>query len=322
MKNRKIKGYGYEAGSKCITNADFEKVIDTNDEWIVSRTGIKTRYVSPDKNASDLGFMAASKAIENAGIKKTDIDLIIVATMTPDNLTPSVACLIQAKLGLNDKKIMAFDVNAACTGFVYALQVASYMLEEYKCALVVGVDINSKMIDYTDRNTCILFGDGAGSVVIAREESDNRMIHYATSVGDIEGELRATSISLHEPIKNGNREVGFLKQNGSEVFRFAVNALEEAIVEVLKKADKTLDDIDMVIPHQANRRIIDNVAKRIGLDDDRLYINLDKYGNTSSGSIPIALAEAREKGMIKEGMKIIIVGFGGGFTYAASYIEL
>ena len=322
MRNRKIKGYGYAPGSKCISNADLEKVIDTNDEWIVSRTGIKTRYVSPDKNASELGFMAASKAIENAGIEKGKIDLIIVATMTPDNLTPSVACLIQARLGLNDKKVMAFDINAACTGFVYALQVASYMLEEYECALVVGVDINSKMIDYTDRNTCILFGDGAGSVIISREDCDNQMIHYAVSKGDIEGELCAPGIPLHEPIKNGNREVGFLKQNGSEVFRFAVNALEEAIVEVLKKANKTLDDIDMVIPHQANKRIIDNVAKHIGLDENKLYINLDKYGNTSGGSIPIALAEAMEKGVIKPGMKIIIVGFGGGFTYAASYIEL
>jgi len=322
MKNRKIKGFGYEPGSKCITNSDFENIIDTNDEWIVSRTGIKTRYVSPDKNASELGFIAASKAIENAEINKEDIDLIIVATMTPDNITPSCACLIQAKLGLNEKKVMAFDINAACTGFVYALQVASYMLEEYKCALVVGVDINSKMVDYNDRNTCILFGDGAGSVVLSREECSNQMIHYAVSKGDIEGKLCAKAIPLHEELKNGDREFGFLEQNGSEVFRFAVSALEEAIVEVLKKADKTLDDIDIVIPHQANKRIIDNAAKHMGIGEDKLYINLDRYGNTSGGSIPIALAEAIENGVIKEGMKIIIVGFGGGFTYAASYIEL
>ncbi|NLC48067.1 MAG: ketoacyl-ACP synthase III [Tenericutes bacterium] len=322
MKNRKIIGVGYQVGNKCVKNKEFEKIIDTTDEWILSRTGIKTRYVSTNKNTSELGFLAAKKAILNANISKEEIDLIIVATITPDNTTPSCSCLIQDKLGLNKKKIMAFDINAACTGFVYALQVASYMLSDYKCALVIGVDVNSKIVDYTDRNTCILFGDGAGAIIMKQEDTNNEMIHYANSIGDHEGFLSASGLVIHEKLENASREIGFIKQNGSEVFRFAVGALEEAISEVLKKANKTLDEIDYVIPHQANIRIIDNVAKKINLNKNKLYINLDKYGNTTAGSIPIALSEAITKDIVKEGMKIILVGFGGGFTYAASYIEL
>lgn len=322
MKNRKILGTGYAFGNECITNQDFEQIMDTTDEWILSRTGIKTRYVSTDKNSSELGFSAAKKAIENANIKKEEIDLIIVATITADNITPSCACLIQEKLGLNDKKIMAFDINSACTGFVYATQIASYMLSEYKCALIIGVDLNSKIVDYTDRNTCILFGDGAGAVIMKREKCKNQIIHYANSMGDHEGFLSIHGLEIQPRLKNGSRNMGFIKQNGAEVFRFAVSALEEAINEVLKKADKTIAQIDYIIPHQANIRIIDNVSRKMKLDKSKLYINLDKYGNTTAGSIPLALGEAFEKGIIKPGMKIILVGFGGGFTYAASYIEL
>ncbi|MDQ0359758.1 beta-ketoacyl-ACP synthase III [Breznakia pachnodae] len=322
MKNRKILGSGYAVGKEIVSNEDFEKILDTSDEWISSRTGIKTRRVSPDENSSDLGYRAALMAIEEANISKEDIDLIIVATITPDNITPSCASLIQDKLGLNEQTIMAFDMSAACTGFVYALQTASYMLSDYKCALVIGVDVNSKLMDYTDRNTSILFGDGAGAVIMKQENCNNVMYHYANSTGDHEGFLQGSGLVLPKPLQNGSREVGFLKQNGSEVFRFAVKALEEAVIEVLKKAGKDLDEIDYIIPHQANIRIIRNVAKRMKLSDDKFYTNLDKYGNTSGGSIPIALAEAMKENIIKPGMKIIMVGFGGGFTYAASYIEL
>ena len=322
MKHRKIVGSGYALGKECITNEDFEKILDTSDEWITTRTGIKTRRVSPDENSSDLGYRAACMAIENANIKKEEIDLIIVATITPDNITPSCACLIQDKLGLNEQTIMAFDISAACTGFVYALQSAAYMLSDYTCALIIGVDVNSKIMDYSDRNTSILFGDGAGAVVMKTQDCANEMYHYANSSGDHEGFLIGSGLSLPHPLRNGNREIGFLKQNGSEVFRFAVRALEEAVVEVLKKAGKTLDEVDYIIPHQANIRIIRNVAKRMKLSEDMFYTNLSHYGNTSGGSIPIALAEAMEKKIVKPGMKIIMVGFGGGFTYAASYIEL
>lgn len=322
MKNRKLLGSGYAVGKEIVSNEDFEKILDTSDEWITSRTGIKTRRISPDENSSDLGYRAALMAIEEANISKEDIDLIIVATITPDNITPSCASLIQDKLGLNEQTIMAFDMSAACSGFVYALQTASYMLSDYTCALVIGVDVNSKLMDYTDRNTSILFGDGAGAVIMKQEECTNEMYHYANSTGDHEGFLQGSGLVLPQPLQNGSREVGFLKQNGSEVFRFAVKALEEAVVEVLAKAGKDVDEIDYIIPHQANIRIIHNVAKRMKLSNDKFYTNLDKYGNTSGGSIPIALAEAMKENIIKPGMKIVMVGFGGGFTYAASYIEL
>ncbi|MDF9824709.1 3-oxoacyl-[acyl-carrier-protein] synthase-3 [Breznakia sp. PF5-3] len=322
MENIEIAGSGYAIAEHCISNHDLEKILDTNDEWITTRTGIKTRYVSSDENTSDLGYRAACQAIEKAKIEKSDIDLIIVGTITPDNITPSCACLIQDKLGLNEAKIMAFDISAACTGFVYAMQIATYMLSEYSCALVVGADVNSKLMDYEDRNTSILFGDGAGAVILKKTKSSKQIHHYAQSSGDHDGFLKGQGIQMAQPLVNANREVGFLKQNGSEVFRFAVKALEEAIVEVLKKADKNIDEIDYIIPHQANIRIIRNVAKRMKLPVEKFYTNLDVYGNTSGGSIPIAFAQAYEQGVIKAGMKIIMVGFGAGFTYAASYVEL
>lgn len=322
MKNRKILGTGYAIAKNCVSNHDFENILDTNDEWIMSRTGIKTRYVSSDENTSDLGYRAACEAIADAKIAKEEIDLIIVGTITPDNITPSCACLIQDKLGLNDCHLMAFDISAACTGFVYGFQIASYMLSEYRCALIIGADVNSKIMDYEDRNTSILFGDGAGALIMKRETNENELFHYAQSVGDHNGFLQGNGLAMASPLVNANREIGFLKQNGSEVFRFAVKALEEAVQEVLKKAGKDMQDIDYIIPHQANIRIIRNVAKRMKIAEDKFYTNLDKYGNTSGGSIPIAFAQARAEGVIKEGMKVIIVGFGAGFTYAASYIEL
>lgn len=321
MNNYKIKGHGYAIPRNCIHNQDFEKILDTSDEWIQTRTGMQTRYVSDNENTSELAARAAKQAIANAQIDQNEIDLIIVATITPDCLTPSVASLLQARLGLNGNPIMAFDINAACSGFVYALQTASYMLSEYSCALVVGADLNSKIMDYEDRNTCILFGDGAGALILKREENKRQMFHFARSIGDEQGFLKCKGLDLVKPLTNGSREVGFLYQNGSEVFRFAIKAMEEAIVEVLKKANVDISEIDYIIPHQANIRIIRHVAKKMKVADEKFYTNLDKYGNTTGATIPIAFAEAVEKGLIKEKMKIVLVGFGSGFTYAASYLE-
>ncbi|OCN04570.1 3-oxoacyl-ACP synthase [Erysipelotrichaceae bacterium MTC7] len=321
MKNRNILGSGYAVGNNTVPNQAFESIIETNDEWIVSRTGIKERRISTDQNTSDLATEAAKKAIANAGIDLNEIDLLVCATMTPDNITPSTACLIQGKLGLQDKTMMAFDISAACTGFVYALQVASYMLADYTCALVVGVDVNSKIVDYTDRNTCILFGDGAGAVIMKQEATEKEMYHYANATGDMNGELICPGLPTHELLKNGNHEIGYLYQNGSEVFRFAVKALQEAVEAVLEKAGKTIADVDVLIPHQANIRIINNVVKRMKIDEAKVFTNLHKYGNTSGGSIPIALAEAMEQGVIAPGMCVVMVGFGAGFTCAASLVE-
>ena len=322
MNNRKILGYGYYIPKNRITNHDLEKIVDTSDEWIKSRSGIETRYISSEENTSAISYNAALKAIDDAGIKNEDIDLIICATCTPDNLTPSTACLIQEKLGLNDKHVMAFDISAACSGFLYAMQVASMMLIEYKCALIIGAETLSKVIDWSDRNTCVLFGDGAGAVIMKRKETNKEMFFYVNSEGDNEGKLRIKGPSLKEPLKNELREIGHIKMAGNDVFRFAVRAMSEALIKVLEKADKTIDDIDLFIPHQANYRIIKHVIRKLKIDERKLYINLNNYGNTSAASVAIALAEAKEKGLIKEGAKIVLIGFGAGFTYASGYIEI
>lgn len=321
MKNIQIVGSGYAIPKHCITNHDMEKVVDTNDEWITSRTGIKSRFVSSDENTSDLGYRAAQKAIENAEIDAKEIDLIIVATFTPDHFTPSCACLIQEKLGLNGCHVMAYDINAACSGFVYAFQIAACMMQEYKCALIIGSETLSKIIDWKDRNTCVLFGDGAGALIMKRTQSENRIENFAQSIGDNKGILQASGLPLGEPLENIEKGYSYLQMDGSEVFRFAVKAMQDAIEKVLEKAKVELSDIDLIIPHQANIRIIRNVSKRMKIEEDKFFINLDKYGNTSAASVAIAFAEAQEEGVLKPGMKVIMIGFGAGFTYGASYIE-
>lgn len=322
MKNRTILGSGYAVPKHCITNVDLEKVVDTSDEWIVQRTGIKSRYISTDENTSDLGYRAAVQAITNANIDKEDIDVIIVATITPDHVTPSVACLIREKLGI-ERSIMAFDINAACSGFVYGLQIATSLLEEYKTILVVGSETCSKIIDWNDRNTCVLFGDGAGALLVRREENNKEMTFFSQSMVDVKQALIGKGKPLSPvPLQNLEPVSSYLFMDGSEVFRFAIKALEESIHEVLKKANKTLEEIDLIIPHQANIRIIKHVAKRLKLEEDKFFVNVEKYGNTSAASVAIAFAQAQEEGKLKEGMNIILVGFGAGLTYASSYMEL
>ncbi|MDD3049239.1 MAG: ketoacyl-ACP synthase III [Bacilli bacterium] len=322
MKDIKIIGSGYAIAKHRITNFDLEKVIDTSDEWITSRTGISSRYVSSDENTSDLAYRAAQQAIANASLNVKEIDLIVVATMTPDHFTPATACLLQEKLGLNDCQIMAFDINAACSGFLYAMYIASNMLNDHQCALVVGSETLSKLIDWQDRNTCVLFGDGAGAMLLKKISSNKVMNYYAQSIGDNKGILQANGIALNEPLHNHEKNFGYLQMDGSEVFRFAIKAMQSAIFEVLKKANQSIDAIDLIIPHQANLRIIKNVAKRMKLTEDKFYVNLDRYGNTSAASVAIAYAQAMEEGKLRSGMKIVLVAFGAGFTYAASYIEL
>lgn len=322
MKNIKLVSTGYAVAQHCIKNVDLEKVVDTSDEWIVQRTGIKSRYVSSSENTSDLGYRAALNAISNAKIDVKEIDLILVATTTPDHFTPSCACLIQEKLGLNGSHVMAFDINAACSGFLYAMHIASSMLGQYRCALVVGSETLSKIIDWSDRNTCVLFGDGAGAIILRQEESALKMEYYAQSIGDSKGTLCAKGITMNEPLTNGNKTYGYLQMDGSEVFRFAIKAMQDGIQQVLAQADVKIEDIDVFIPHQANMRIIRNVANRMKIAEDKFYINLDKFGNTSAASIAIALAQAYEEGIIQKGMKVVLVGFGAGFTYGASYIEV
>lgn len=322
MNNILISGSGYAVAGQRITNDDLAQVVDTSNQWIVTRTGIHSRYVSTDENTSQLAYRAAVKAIENSGIDKNEIDLIIVATMTADNFTPSTACLVQDMLGLNGNHVMAFDVNAACSGFLYAAHIAAAMLGQYKCALVIGAETLSKLVDWTDRNTCVLFGDGAGAFVMQAADSEKQLYFYAQSIGDSSGTLQAAALPMHPALQNTEKTFGYLQMDGNEVFRFAIRAMEQAIAEALTMAGRTIDEIDLIIPHQANMRIISHVARRMKLPLERFFTNLADFGNTSAASIPIAFAQAHEQGLLKQGMKIILVGFGGGFTYGSAYLEL
>lgn len=317
--NIKILGCGMAKAQQKITNFDLEKRVETSDEWIVQRTGISSRYITIDENTSDLALRAAKQAIENAKIDKTDIQAIIVATMTPDCLTPSTACMVQAKLGLNNQNIFAFDINGACSGFLYAFQLASDLLNRYENILIIGSETLSKMIDWNDRSTCVLFGDGAGAMVITK--GSTQLYHYANSEGDLDGVLKAEGLALIQDLQNQIPANQFLTMQGNDVFRFAVRVLKESIENVLEQAHYTIDDIDLIIPHQANYRIINHVAKRMKVDISKFYMNLQEFGNTSAASIPLAYAQAYEEGLIDEHKRVILVGFGSGLTFGATLID-
>lgn len=316
-----IKGYGYCKADKCVTNTDLMKIIDTSDEWIKERTGIEQRYFSTTDNTSDLGVKAAQMAILDSSINLSDIDLIIVATITPDAMMPSTANLIQAKLGLNNQKCLAFDVNAACSGFLIALQSAQAMIQSgfVRNALVIGSETLSKILDFNDRTTCILFGDGAGAVVLSQSDKLTNMCHYSRSLGDLDQVLTTDGLPLNTEFTRDVKQSIFLHMKGQAVFRFAVKAMEDAILQLCKQENLTLEDIDWIVPHQANSRIIQHVATKLNIEIEKFYINVNEYGNTSSASIPIALANMKEKGYLKKEQKIILVGFGAGLTWASSY---
>lgn len=318
MNKIRILSSGLAKTNHRISNHDLEKIVDTSHEWIVQRTGISSRYVSFDENTSDLACAAARQAIENANIDKTTIDAIIVATMTPDNITPSTACLVQQKLGLNNCQMLSFDINGACSGFIYALQVASDLLNRYQRILVIGSETLSKMIDYQDRSTCVLFGDGAGAMII--EKGQSALYHYANSIGNEEA-LCAKGLPLLNKLENREDISHYLTMQGNDVFRFAVMALKEAIESVLEQSSYTMDDIDLIIPHQANYRIISHVAKKMNVDISKFFMNLQEYGNTSAASIPIAYHDALTQGYIQKESRIILVGFGAGLTYGATLID-
>lgn len=319
-----LLGCGHACPAHAIDNQQLEKIIDTSDEWIVQRTGIHSRYVaSAEETTSVLAARAARQAITAAGIDKKEIRLLIVATLSGDQPMPSTACLVQERLGMMNQPIMAFDLNAACSGFLYALQCACAMLEEGACALVIGAENLSKIIDWSDRGTCILFGDGAGAALIRRSEQGKRIWHFAQSKGDPKRVLDIPGKTLSDvPCVNVEESYRYLHMDGREVFRFAVGAMEESIHRVLEKSPYVLDDVDLIIPHQANIRILASVARHMKLPMERFYVNLDRFGNTSAASVPIALSQASEEGRLHEGMKLLLVGFGGGLTYAASLIEL
>ena len=318
-----IMGTGSYVPERILTNNDLAKIVDTNDEWITTRTGIRERRIAADDEAtSDLAFKAAEKAIIDAGIDKNEIELIIVATMTQDHLTPSTAALVQDKLGI---KAAAFDVSAACTGFIYGFTAGYSFIKAgiYKKVLVIGAETMSRVIDWEDRGTCILFGDGAGAVVLGEVETGGFLASHLAADGSGACELivpagGSRKAATAETIEN--REV-YLKMNGREVFKFAVKAFPESVENVLTQQNLIADDIDIFIPHQANVRIIESIAKRFKQPLDKFFVNLHKYGNTSGASIPIALDEASKEGRFKKGDKIVATGFGGGLTYGSILFE-
>lgn len=319
-----IIGTGKYVPDRILSNQELEQMVETNDEWIVTRTGIRERRLAAAEQAtSDLAYQASLKAIEAAGIAIEDIDLIIVSTITPDMFFPSTACLLQEKLGA--KQAAAFDLSAACSGFIYGLATASNMIATgmYKHVLVVGAETLSRITDYTDRNTCILFGDGAGAVVLGQVPAGRGFKSFELGADGGGGELLKVSgggsrkPSTADTVSSKDH---FIYMAGNEVFKFAVRIMGGAAEEALRKAGMNKEDVDLLVPHQANVRIIQSALNRLDLPEEKCMINLDKYGNMSAASIPVALAEAVEQGKINEGDCLVFVGFGGGLTWGASVL--
>ena len=323
MGNVKITGTGRCLGERVVSNDDIATIVDTSDQWISSRTGIKERCISIGKNTSDLAVEAAIKAIKNSGVDILDLDLIIVATTTPDSFTPSTACLVQAKLGA--KNAVTFDISAACSGFIYAINCASKFLDgiKFKKALIIGAEVLSKILDWEDRSTCVLFGDGAGAVVLECKEENSILDIYMGSDGARGECLNTGKFNINTPFSVNEKDEtsSKLDMNGKEVFKFAVNIIPYSVNEVLKDTSVSLDEIKYIVPHQANYRIVESAAKRLKFPIEKFYTNLNKYGNTSAASIPIALDEMNEKGMLEKGDKIILVGFGGGLTWGSILLQ-
>ena len=316
MNGFKILGTGSYVPENTLDNFQLSRMVDTNDEWITTRTGIQSRHITVDQNTSQLASEAARRAIENSGIRPEEIGVILVATFTPDCYTPSVACMVQQQLGLQNIPLAAFDLNAACSGFVYGLTVAGGLLATMpnKAALVIGAEVISKVLDYTDRVTCILFGDGAGAVVLRHDE---RAPFYSIlrARGD-DRIIRAPSVDLHD-----RQKPQLLRMNGKEVYQFAVETETSCIEEILEKAGCTLDSVKTVICHQANARIISSIAKKLNARPEQFIIRLSHTGNTSAASIPMVLDDMNRNGQLQRGDRLILTGFGGGLTWGAAYLE-
>lgn len=314
-----VQGY---LPDEIVTNEDLSKIVDTSDEWITSRTGIKERRILRDGATSDMGAAAVQQLLEKKGIDPLEIDLLICGTVTPDLVFPSTANIISDKVGL--KNAWSFDVNAACSGFLYSLATASQFIEtgKYKKVIVVGVDKMSSIIDYQDRTTCVIFGDGGGAVLL---EPNHEGLGVIDSILHSDGSGRqflyqpaggSAMPASHETI---DQRLHFVKQEGKQVFKFAVTNMAEVSAQIMENNNLTSDDVDWLVPHQANLRIIDATASRMGLSPDKVMINIEKYGNTTSGTLPLCLADWEPK--LKKGDNVILSAFGGGFTWGAIYIK-
>ena len=320
-----ITAVGSYVPERILTNADLERMVETSDEWIVSRTGLRERRVAaPDEATSDLAAKAALRAMERAGITGDQIDLIIVATVTPDMPFPSTACLVQEKIGA--RRAAAFDIEAACSGFIYALEIGQQFIQSrtYETVLVIGAEKLSSVTDWTDRNTCVLFGDGAGAAILqSRPDSHGLLTAYMGADGSKGSVLCVPAGGSRQPssAETVQQRLHFIRMDGKETFKNAVQAMQGAALEVLRRCELDISEITCVIPHQANRRIIDAVGERLGIRADQLYVNVDRYGNTSAASVAIALDEAVASGRIVRGNLVLLMVFGAGFTWASAIIE-
>lgn len=336
IKNPRVKGtfrprtcafaaVGAYVPEKILTNADLEKMVDTTDEWITTRTGIQQRRIASEgEYTSDMAAKAARLAMDRAGVTGDDIDLIIVATITPDMMFPSTACLVQQKIGA--RRAAAFDIEAACSGFIYALEIAQQFIAShtYNTVLVIGAEKLSSIIDWKDRNTCVLFGDGAGAAILQSRGDTHGLLTACMGADGTKGELLSMPAGgSRQPatIDSVNARLHYLRMDGKETFKSAVNAMYQAAQEALRRCEIDISQIKLVIPHQANRRIIDAVGERLGARPEQVFVNLHKFGNTSAASVAIALDEAVTAGLIQRGDLVLLVVFGAGLTWGAAVIE-
>jgi len=323
--NAGITGVGSYLPERVLTNSDLEEMVDTTEDWIVTRTGIKERRIAlPEQATSDLALIAGERALADAGVSPEELDLVIVATATPDTIFPSTACLVQDKLGAT--KAAAFDLSAGCTGFVYALVTGSQFIISgmYRNVLVIGAECLSRIVNWQDRKTCVLFGDGAGAVVLSPVPQGSGLLSFLLRSDGSKGPtlvLPAGGSRLPAAKETVEQKLHTIHMDGPEVFKFAVRVMSQASLEVLKDAGLHSSDIDFFIPHQANIRIIESAARRLGLPMEKVLINLDRYGNTSAASIPIAMAEAVHSGRLKKGDHIVMMGFGAGLTWGAAVVR-
>jgi 3-oxoacyl-[acyl-carrier-protein] synthase-3 len=313
-----ITGFGCYAPERVLTNDELSKLVDTSDEWIMERTGIRERRIAADEQAlSDLSLPGARQALEQAGIDGADLDLLVVATVTPDMMFPSTSAILADRLGAKDAA--AYDLSAGCTGFMYAVAQAYGMVAAglSKKALVVGGDVLSRILDWTDRSTVVLFGDGAGAVVLEPSEKAG-FLAFELGADGAGGEHLWLPGSGSRKFEDPDK---FVKMNGREVFKFATRVLVSSAQDVLERAGASVEDVDVYIPHQANVRIIDHATKKLGIPSDRVVINVDRYGNTSSGSIPLALADAQADGRLREGSLVLMTGMGAGLTWGSALMR-
>lgn len=319
----RIIATGAYAPGQVITNDDIAKVVDTSDEWITQRTGIKERRISTGENTSVLAVNTARQLLERAGKRAVDIDLIIIATVTADYCTPSVGCMVQKELGASNA--VAFDVTAACSGFMFALSIADKYIRTgmYNNAIVIGAETLSKIVDWSDRSTCVLFGDGAGGAYVEKSETYGIIKEEIGSKGELYDILTCGHTNCANIFNDSEKDdpLWYVNMNGREVFKFATKSVVKSVERVLSGAGVTAEEIKYVIPHQANTRIVDIISNKLKIPHEQFYMNIDKYGNTSSASIPIALNELNEKGLIERGDKVLLTGFGGGMTWGTMLIS-